>query len=76
MGCPPMDQIIEETANREIKASGERRDSVHGPVARYYLTLKYIRPYISELRNMIDDNKSSFDHPDLWRSEDLKNQTR
>ena len=76
-GRIPMDQAIEETANREIKALGgtkglSARTSV---VARYYLTPKYIRAYISELRNMIDDNKSSFDHPDLRRSEGLKNQT-
>ena len=31
-GRIPVDQAIEETANREIKALGERRDSVHGPV--------------------------------------------
>ena len=78
-GRIPMDQAIEETANRKIKAPGgmkgkgfSARTSV---VARYYLTPKYIRAYTSELRNMIDGNKSSFDHPDLRRSEDLKNQT-
>ena len=49
---------------------------MHELVARYCLTPKYVRAYVSELRNIIDDNKSSFDHPDLWRSEDLQNQTR
>ena len=31
---------------------------------------------INELQNMTDDNKSSFDHLDLCRSEDLNNQRR
>ena len=31
-GRLPMDQAIEGTANAEIKAPGERRDSVHEPV--------------------------------------------
>ena len=73
-----MDQAIEETADREIKAPGgtkgfNARTSV---VARYYLIPKHVCAYISELQNMTDDNKSSFDHPDLRRSENLKNQTR
>ena len=74
-GGIPMDQAIEDTANREIKAPKgfSARTSV---VAIYYLTPEYISAYISELWNMIDDNKSSFDHPDLRRSEDLKNQRR
>ena len=77
-GRIPMDQAIEETANREIKAPGGTKgfSAKISVVARYYLTPKYIRAYISEFRNMIDDNKSSFDHPDLRISEDLKDQTR
>ena len=73
-----MDQAIEDTANREIKAprGTKRFSALTSVVARYYLTPKYIRAYISELRNMIDDNKSSFDHTDLRRSKDLKNQRR
>ena len=72
-GRIPMDQAIEETANRETKAPGgtkgfSARTSV---VARYYLTPKYIRAYVSDMRNMIDDNKSSVDHPDLRRSEEI-----
>ena len=77
-GRIPMDQAIEDTGNGEIKAPGgmkgfSARTSV---VAIYYLTPEYIRVYINELWNVIDDNKSSFDHPDLKRSEDLSNQTR
>ena len=78
-GRLPMDQAIEETANREIKAPEGTKgfNPRTSAVARYYLTPKNIHVYISELRNMIDDNKSSsFDHPDLRISEDLKNQTR
>ena len=77
-GRIPMNQAIEETTNREIKAPRGTKgfSSQTSVVARYYLTPKYVRAYISELRNMVDDNKSSFDHPDLRRSEDLKNQTR
>ena len=72
-GRIPVDQAIEETAN--IKAPGgtkgfSARTSV---VAGYYFTPEYIRAHISKLRNMTDDNKSSFDHLHLSRSQDLKN---
>ena len=76
------EQIWQNTSGsshlRDIKAPGgtkgfSARTSV---VARYYFTPEYMRAYISELRNMTDDNKSSFDQPDLSRSEDLKNQRR
>ena len=65
-------------ANRDIKAPGGMNgfSAWTSVVVRYYPTPEYIRAYISELRNMIDDNNSSFDHPDLSRSEDLKNQRR
>ena len=74
-----MDQAIEKTANREIKAPGgtkgfSARTSV---ITTYFLTAEYVSADISELQYMTDDmNKSSFDHPDLRRSEDLKNQRR
>ena len=55
-----MDQAIEETDNRAIKAPGGAK----GFCA------------ISELRNMTDVNKSSFYHLDLSRSEDLKDQRK
>ena len=66
-GRIPTDQAIEETANREIKTPGGTKGfSVRtSVVARYCLTPEYIRAYINELWNMIDDNKSSFDHPDM-----------
>ena len=74
----PVDQPIEETANRDIEAPGGTKgfSAWTSVVARYYFTLEYIRAYISELQNMIDDNKSSLHHPDLSRPEDLKNQKR
>ena len=73
-GRIPVDQATEETANRDIKAPGgaKRFNARTSVVARHYLT----RAYISELRNMTDDNKTSFDHPNMSRSEDLKNKKR
>ena len=72
-GRIPVDQAIQETANREIKAPG----GLHGPVlSQDTIALLNLGACISELWNITDDKKSSFDHPDLWRSEDLKNQTR
>ena len=66
-GRIPMDQATEKTADREIKPPGGTKglSAWTSVVARYYLTPGHIRAYISELRNMIDDNKSSFNHPDL-----------
>ena len=62
-----MDQATEETANRDTKTPGGAKGFGTHPsaIARYYLTADYKRACICELRNMIDDNKSSFDHPDL-----------
>ena len=69
-GRIPVDQATEETAPGGTKGfSAQTR-----VVARYYFTPEYIRAYISELRNMTDDNKNSSDHLDLSRSEDLNNQ--
>ena len=77
-GRIPIDQAIEETANRDIKAPGGTKgfSALTSVVARYYFTPEYVSAYISELRNMTDDNKNSFDLLDLSRSEDLKNQRR
>ena len=70
-GRIPMDQAIEETADRDTKTPGGTKGFSTRPsaVARYYLTADYKRACIRELRNMIDDNRPS-------RSEDLKNQKR
>ena len=61
-GRIPVDQATEETANREIKSPGGTMGFSAGTSV---VTPKYIRAHTNELRNTTDDNKSSFDHPDL-----------
>ena len=70
-GRTPVEQAIEEKANRDTKTPDGTKglSTCTSAVARYYLISEYIRTYVSELRNMIDNNKSSFDHPDLRGSE-------
>ena len=66
-GKIPVDQTIEESVNKDTKASGgtTRYSLKEGAVSRFYLTSEYRSGYLRHFRAMVDLPRKDLQHPDL-----------
>ena len=66
-GRIPMDQVIEETANKDTQTPGGTKGfSLNkGAVSRYYITADYRKACLRNLREMVNEGNRSASHPDL-----------
>jgi len=66
----PLDQTIEETANRDTKvAGGVRKYSLKpGAVSRFFLTAEYRSSFLRHLRDVLVTGKSDHGHVELQNS--------
>ena len=67
-GRIPVDQTIEETANKDTQTPGGTKGFSLNPgaVSRYYLTAEYRSSFLHLLRDAVGTSKSTkFHHPDL-----------
>jgi hypothetical protein len=66
-GKIPMDQAIEETINKDTQTAGDTKGfrTRSGAVVRYYLTADYRSACMHQLREMVDETKGPFSHPDI-----------
>ena len=69
-GRIPMDQTIEETANRDTKiAGGIRKYSLKpGAVSRFFLTAEYRSSFLHQLREVLSIGKTDCGHVELQNS--------
>ena len=65
-----MDQTIKETINKDTQTPGGTKgfSLKGGAVARYYLTSECRSRYLQQLRAMIGQQYTDFNHPDLQMS--------
>ena len=66
-GRIPVDQTIEETVNKDTQTSGGTKgfSLKTAAVYKYYLTSEYRSAYLRQLREMVGQGDSQFNHPDL-----------
>lgn len=66
-GRIPVDQTIEETVNKDTQTSGGTKGFSLKPAAvyKYYLTSEYCSAFLRQLREMVGQGDSQFNHPDL-----------
>ena len=69
-GRVPMDQAIEETANKDTQTPGGTKgfSLKKNAVSKYYITADFRKSCLQQLRHMVNANGVSNDHPDLKRS--------
>ena len=69
-GRIPIDQAIDETANKDMQTPGgiTGYSLIHNAVTRYYIAADYRRSYMHQLREMVNMDCKSNGHPDLQRS--------
>lgn len=75
-GKIPIDQTIEETANRDTQTPGGTKGFSLKPraVSRYYITAEYRSGFLKQLRNMIDLKHCGTGHTDLEKSRIMKDE--
>ena len=76
-GKIPVDQIIEETINKDTQTPGGTRgfSLKPGAVQKYYIYSEHRSLFLRRLREMVGLAGSQFNHPDLQQTRKLRDET-